>query len=225
MVSDPTSLTLLFLAWLGYFVLHSTLASLAVKTWVAGRWPGLMPAYRLGYNVIACLGLLPMLWLLYFHPWHVVWAWSGFSALIANGLALAAIAGVFSTLGDYESGEFLGTSQWRKQTRTVEDQERFHLSTAHRFVRHPWYFFSLVLIWTRDMNEAMLLSALLMTAYFVVGSRLEERKLIAYHGDTYRRYMEKVAGLLPLPWKTLSQAEAEALVSEVGYAVRTKSIR
>jgi protein-S-isoprenylcysteine O-methyltransferase Ste14 len=63
------------------------------------------------------------------------------------------------------------------------------------------------------MSAAMLLSALVMTAYFIVGSRMEERKLIAYHGERYLRYMGKVAGLVPLPWKTISKAEAFALVS------------
>ena len=37
----------LALAWLGYFGLHSLLASLKVKSIVSSRWPGLMPAYRL----------------------------------------------------------------------------------------------------------------------------------------------------------------------------------
>lgn len=59
----------------------------------------------------------------------------------------------------------------------------------------------------------MLVSALIMTTYFIVGSKLEERKLISYHGECYRRYMGKVAGLVPLPWKTISKAEALALVS------------
>ena len=135
------------------------------------------------------------------------------SAYIANGLALAAVAGFFYTLRDYDGSEFLGLRQWLNQTRTVEDQECFHLTAAHRFVRHPWYFFSLVILWTRDMSAAMLLSALVMTAYFIVGSRMEERKLIAYHGERYLRYMGKVAGLVPLPWKTISKAEAFALVS------------
>jgi len=54
----------------------------------------------------------------------------------------------------------------------------------------------------------MLVSALAITLYFVLGSRLEERKLIAVHGDTYRRYRAKVPGLLPLPWKRLSREEA-----------------
>jgi len=213
MIFDSPSLTILC-AWLAYFALHSALASLVVKTWVAERWPGLMPAYRIGFNAIASLGLAPILWLLYSHPGPLIWGWFGAWAYVANGLALAAVAGVFYTLRDYDGSEFLGLRQWRSRTRSVHDQEGFHLSPAHRFVRHPWYFFSLVMIWTRDMSEAMLLSALLRTAYFVVGSRLEERKLIAYHGARYRHYMARVAGLIPLPWKILSQAEARALVSE-----------
>ena len=41
---------------------------------------------------------------------------------------------------------------------------------------------------------------------------MEEKKLLVYHGDTYRRYMARVPGLIPLPWKTLTAAEAKALV-------------
>jgi protein-S-isoprenylcysteine O-methyltransferase Ste14 len=208
----PQNSLLLFL-WLSYFALHSALASLRLKSWVAGRWPQWMPAYRLGFNAIAILGLLPILYLLVSQPGRLVWAWSGAWAWLANGIALAAVLGFFHTLGDYDSHEFLGLRQWKNGTRTVADQERFHLSAVHRYVRHPWYFLSLLMIWTRDMSEAMLLSALVMTVYFVVGARLEEQKLIAYHGERYRRYMEKVAGLIPLPWKTLSKAQAAELVS------------
>ena len=89
------------------------------------------------------------------------------------------------------------------------ERDVFRLSAAHRYVRHPWYSFGLVIVWTRDMNAAMLVSALAITIYFVAGSRLEERKLIETHGDTYRRYRERVPGLLPLPSKRLGRAEAD----------------
>jgi len=213
MFPESASLAILLGAWLVYFALHSALASISVKTRMATRYPSLMPRYRIGFNTIAILGLLPILWLLYSHPGPAVWSWSGMSAYVADGLALAAVAGFLYTLRDYDGSEFLGVRQWLNQTRTVEDQECFHITSVHRFVRHPWYFFSLVILWTRDMSEAMLVSALIMTAYFVVGSKMEERKLIAYHGERYRRYMGKVAGLVPLPWKTISKAEALEIVN------------
>ena len=202
---------LLFL-WLGYFVLHSMLASLKVKGWVAAHYPDLMPLYRLSYNFLAMLLLLPILWLMARNPGPVVWAWQGMGAWLANGLALAAVAGFIGSLKAYDSGEFLGLRQWRSNCRQVADQESFHLSPFHRYVRHPWYFFGLVLIWTRDMNAVMLLSSVMMTAYFIVGSRLEEKKLVVYYGDVYRRYMNQVPGLIPLPWKSLTAKEAADLV-------------
>jgi len=202
---------LLAFCWIGYFALHSALASLAVKRRVAAAWPQLMPYYRLAYNILASLLLLPILWLTYHDPGPMLWRWQGVAAWLTNGLALAAIFGFWLSLKSYDMQEFLGLRQLQLNVRKVEDQEHFHLSLFHRYVRHPWYFFGLVLIWTRDMNATTLLSGVLITLYFVIGSRLEEKKLLVYHGDTYRRYMTRVPGLIPLPWKTLTTEEAKTL--------------
>src|SRR5512141_3333028 len=171
-----------------------------------------MPYYRLTFNVLASLLLLPIVWLTYRDTGPVLWRWQGIAAWLANGLALAAIFGFWLSLRSYDMREFLGLRQLQLHVRKVEDQEHFHLSRFHRFVRHPWYFFGLVLIWTRDMGVSTLLSSVFITLYFVVGSLLEERKLLVYHGETYRRYMARVPGLIPLPWKFLTEDEAEALL-------------
>lgn len=202
------------LYWLGYFSLHSVLASLAVKRVVASRCPNLMPFYRMGFNLLAVILLLPVLWLMYRNPGPMLWRWQGIGAYSANGLALAALGGFLRSLKDYDMQEFLGLRQWKTRIRRVEDQERLHLSPFHRFVRHPWYFFALILIWTRDMSAATLFSSVMMTLYFIIGSRLEESKLLVYHGEIYRRYMDRVPGLIPLPWKWLKAGEAKELLNE-----------
>lgn len=125
---------------------------------------------------------------------------------------MAAVLAFIQSLKHYDTQEFIGWRQWTLHSRGIEDQEGFQLSPFHRHVRHPWYFFSLILIWTRDMNAAMLLSGVMMTIYFIIGSRLEEEKLLIYHGEIYRTYMKRVPGLLPLPWKSLTAQEATALV-------------
>ncbi|MDD5328704.1 MAG: hypothetical protein PHX38_01760 [Sulfuricella sp.] len=204
-------MALLLVLWLAYFAFHSALASLAVKRRVAAAYPGAMPYYRLAFNVVAMLLLLPILWFMYGHPGPVLWRWQGLGAWLANGLALAALFGFWRSLKAYDMDEFIGLRQWKNHTRRVEDQEHFHLSSFHRFVRHPWYFFGLVLIWTRDMDAALLLSSAMISLYFLVGSRLEEKKLLVYHGEVYRRYMARVPGLVPLPWKWLSAEEASEL--------------
>ena len=80
------SLVWVALAWLAYAALHSLLASLTVKHWVASRWPALMPAYRLAFNAFAALALLPVLWLVYGTESGWLWRWTGPAAWLANTL-------------------------------------------------------------------------------------------------------------------------------------------
>lgn len=200
------------LAWMLYGAVHSLLASTACKNWIARRWPDAMPAYRLGFNIFAVAALLPVLWLVYGTKSDWLWRWTGAWAWLANGLALAAVAGTAVAARAYDMREFLGLRQIRQGDRGTADREGFGISGLHRHVRHPWYFLCLVLMWTRDMTAPALTSALMITLYFIIGSRLEENKLIAMHGDAYRRYRERVPGLVPLPWKRLSVTEAEGLM-------------
>jgi len=213
-MSPNTHLLLLAAAWLLYFLAHSLFASLTLKRFVANRWPVLMPAYRLVFNTVALVLLAPPLYLLYSWPGQALWSWQGGWFYVANGLALAALGAVAWSMRFYDGGEFLGLRQLREHRRAVADQETFQLSPLHRLVRHPWYALALVLIWTRDMNAAMLVTAVMLTLYFIIGSRLEERKLIEYHGEIYRRYRQRVPALIPRPWRRLSRSEAEALLAE-----------
>ena len=196
----------LALGWCLYAAVHSLLADLRLKAAVVRHWPGFMPWYRLAYNAFAVLAVLPLLWLMRATPGDDLWAWKGAWAWLGNGLALAALWGATQSSQAYAMNDFLGLGVLGGAKHIERDV--FRLSAAHRYVRHPWYSFGLVIVWTRDMNAAMLVSALAITIYFVVGSRFEERKLIEIHGDIYRRYRERVPGLLPLPWKRLSRAEA-----------------
>jgi protein-S-isoprenylcysteine O-methyltransferase Ste14 len=216
-------LALLVLAWLIYFGLHSLLASLWLKHRVARAHPQWMRGYRLFFNLCATLLLLPPLALTYWRwrsgPW--LWEWTGLGWWITNTLAFAAVLGFLWSLRWYDGLEFLGLRQWRDGLFSVEDQERFHLSPLHRYVRHPWYSLGLVLVWTRDMDPALLTTAIMITIYFVLGSRLEEKKLAVYHGDVYGHYRQLVPSLIPLPWRYLTREQAcnlaaEAAVSGVG---------
>ena len=203
---------ILIAAWCAYFAIHSLLASLWLKRWIANRKPAWLRSYRIGYNVFAATLLILPLWLTFGLDSDPLWQWRGVSAWLANGLAVAALIGFAWSMRYYDSAEFLGVRQWQRGDQRVEDQERLHISPLHRFVRHPWYSLGLVLIWTRDMNVAFLVTAVVITLYLVVGSRLEERKLIVYHGDVYRDYRRRVPALAPRPWRYLTRAQARELL-------------
>ncbi|WP_207802588.1 methyltransferase family protein [Motiliproteus coralliicola] len=208
------SLIALGLYFIGYCLLHSFLASRRCKHWCLQHWPALMPAYRGLYNLLAVLLLVPLLWLYLQASGPLLVHWSGWSGWLMNGLSVAALVGFFSSSGDYSMAEFSGSRQWRQRhlgVRDPEQQARLRLGRWHRWVRHPWYFLALVLIWSRSMDAAQLLLSVLASLYFVIGSRLEERKLIEQFGDAYRHYRRLVPGLLPLPGRTISATRAQEL--------------
>ena len=203
--------------FLAYFLLHSLTASIAMKQWVANHWPNRMPYYRLAFNALAIVLTIPLLLVMFLYPGEPLWQWQGTGFYVTSALALMAVIGFVYSLRFYDLSEFWGTRQLREANKDVHDQECFHISPLHRYVRHPWYFFALIIIWTRDVSSVQLLVYLLVSAYFIFGSQLEERKLIAYHGEVYRKYQQKVAGIIPLPWKILTAEQAQALIQQYAH--------
>jgi protein-S-isoprenylcysteine O-methyltransferase Ste14 len=210
---SPGSLVLLALLWLSYFLIHSWLASVGLKYRVANHYPHLTPWYRLIFNAQAVVLLIPPLGYMWHLPGELLWEWRGLTAWIAYGLTLLALGAFVWSLRFYDSGEFLGLRQLRLRIHDIEDQELFHISPLHRYVRHPWYALGLIMVWTQEMDPARLLSAMLITLYFIIGSRIEEEKLLIYHGDVYREYRQQVPGLIPRPWRWLSRAQASELLA------------
>lgn len=192
-----------------YGGIHSALASSRIKNRLAQIFPRLSPYYRLAYNLLAVLLLLIPTGLMFLDQSAAIIAWRYPFSWLAHFAALAAIGGFLWSLKYYDMREFLG----------FPDADRpggfeiaaLRISPLHRFVRHPWYFFMLVIIWTRDMNPTQLVSAVIITLYLIVGSHLEENKLIAQFGDRYKNYRCRVGGLIPLPWKFLARDEQAEL--------------
>ena len=69
---------------------------------------------------------------------------------------------------------------------------------AYRWVRHPLYFFTLLMIWTcPHLTADRLLFNVLWSAWIVVGTILEERDLETLFGEDYRDYQRHVPMLIP----------------------------
>ncbi|MCM8856752.1 MAG: hypothetical protein LC541_10115 [Candidatus Thiodiazotropha sp.] len=208
-------LILLSLLWTGYFLIHSLLASLWLKQLIANHYPALMPWYRILFNALAIILILPPLIALWLFQSDPLWQWQGILAWLAYTLMLLACIGFIWTMRYYDSSEFFGIRQLQHHHQDVQDSEQLHISPLHRYVRHPWYSLGLILIWTQDMDAARLVTATLVTLYLLLGSRLEEHKLLLYHGDIYRNYQRRVPGLIPLPWRYLSRREAEKILADM----------
>lgn len=81
---------------------------------------------------------------------------------------------------------------------TRSRQHSFVMKGPYRWVRHPFYFFALVLIWSCPViTSDRLLFNILWTIWIVVGTILEERDLISHFGDVYVRYQQQVPMIIP----------------------------
>ncbi|WP_297527783.1 hypothetical protein [Thiohalobacter sp.] len=203
-LQGPSGLAAIATAWALYGALHSLLASRAIKAGVRRHLPGLWARYRLLYNLFATLALIPPLWLTFTWEGPWLWRWTGAWGWLANGLAALALIGFWIASKAYDMPTFLGL-------RPEPEQPRLGLSPLHRYVRHPWYSLGLVILWTRDMHAGLLVTALVLTLYLLLGSRLEERRLEAELGRAYADYRRRVPGLLPWPGRVLPRADYDRL--------------
>lgn len=209
-MNDAMYLVAIALTWLGYGVIHSWLAANGTKQAVYARWPKLRPAYRLLYNGIASVLALPPLALTWLYPGPALWHWPAWAAW---GAFAVAVIGFGISMRWYDGLDFIGLRQWANRHEQTDRCDSFVLSPLHRYVRHPWYSLGLLYLWTRDLNAGWLVATAIITLYLVIGSRLEERKLVEAFGEPYMRYLKRVPGLVPIPGRNLSTHEAHAMAS------------
>jgi len=147
--------------------------------------------------------------------WHFIRSWKGtpsgkLAAWSGSSFFLSSVPGVCNALqGDLRVfHQFLGIHQIRK------DQARSAMTGSGDFdetgvlgiIRHPWYVAVFILLWTGDLNRAAIMVNLVLSACLIVGTLLEERKLVTEFGEEYRRYQERVSMFIPLKWLTARRA-------------------
>ena len=179
-----------------YFVVHSALASHRVKNilidkWIAKRY------YRIIYNAIAIISLVPILFAFYQIASPLLFASSAVTYL-GMGTSFIGLLILVYALSQYNLSEFAGTQQWRAELNP--SPQELKQSGINAFVRHPLYFAGLLIIWGGFMYSPsikILVAALIATLYLYVGTKLEEQKLIIEFGEEYKAYQKKVGMLLP----------------------------
>lgn len=182
-----------------YAAIHSWLASQRVKDraretfgHAGDRW------YRLAYNALATLMLLPFAAVFAWLPDRMLYVfptpWLYLALLVQAVAAVGVVYGVWIT----DAWHFLGIRQLLDVNCPPPCRPPLSVYGLYRWVRHPLYFLGLVFMWfspRMTVNTAALFAVF--SLYFYVGTFFEERRLVAEHGESYLGYQRQVPRLLP----------------------------
>jgi protein-S-isoprenylcysteine O-methyltransferase Ste14 len=187
---------------LGLFALpHSVMARPGFKRW----WTKIVPqsVERSTYVLISSLLLLLLFW-----KWQpitgVVWNVENRVGVVAlDALYWLGWALVLSSSFAIDHFDLFGLRQVWHRFRGVECVPvPFVQPMLYKVVRHPLLLGFLIAFWSAPtMTQGHLLFSVATTGYVLVGIFLEERDLMAAHGEAYERYRREVRMLLPLRWR------------------------
>ncbi len=201
---------LLAILWAAYCAVHSTLISIPVTNWFKTVLAARYRFYRLLFNSFSIITLVPLL--MYSNsarfPSKPLFAWTGQWGIPRYILIGLGVALFVTGARHYSLLQFLGIGQLREESAggAMTSSGNFDDSGVLGLVRHPWYLAVFILIWAGDLTPAAITVNLVLSAYLIVGTLLEERKLVIEFGEEYRDYQERVSMFIPLKWLTARRA-------------------
>jgi methanethiol S-methyltransferase len=190
------------IAWALWCTFHSLLITPFVTQRAKERLGERFRFYRLAFNTFSFATFIPV----YLYSLSVrgepVFRWEG-SLLIVRYLLLALAVYLFATgARHYSMTQFAGIDQIRTRRTSATLSQNASLDTTGILgaVRHPWYTAVFLILWAQDLSASRILTNVVLTAYMIVGTHLEERKLVHELGDQYREYQRNVSMFFPYRW-------------------------
>jgi protein-S-isoprenylcysteine O-methyltransferase Ste14 len=190
---------LIAMIWTGYCSLHSYLISIGFRNLMKRILKSYYAFYRLFYVLISIVLLYPVFHytnqlaseviITYHPPWSVVRY-----ALLISSLLIFIKAFFF----DYDSLSFLGIRQLLNfNKKTINPEGVITKNGLLGIVRHPMYFAVIIYLWCQTFRLSDVVANAVLTAYVIIGTMLEERKLVLEFGDPYVQYQKEVPMLIP----------------------------
>lgn len=187
------------LLWIAWCTLHSTMISTPVTDHLKRRLGSGFRFYRLFFNMVAMATVTPLFLCFQAEPFF---RWEGH--LIIGQVCLFVIVGFLFIAGmrHYDLLQFLGIRQIRDgaSNSLLSKSGRLDSTGILGATRHPWYLAAMIAFWLGPMSTLAIIRNTIMTAYVLVGTLLEERKLVAEFGEEYRQYQKRVSMLIPYRW-------------------------
>lgn len=178
--------------WLAYGLVHTVLA----MNWVKNIFKGISRYYRLIYNGLAILLILPIInYQLNIHS-QLLLEKSLLNQILGGLMITSGMFLSYKALTSYDLAEFIGT----KTLQPVQKPISFRQDELSSVIRHPLYLGILVFLWGWFGFSGLLsslITAIMLTVYIRIGIYFEEKKLVEQFGKVYLDYQKKVPMLIP----------------------------
>lgn len=176
-------------------IMHSLLASTGIKDLFRRTLGnGFMKFYRLFYNIFAVLSILPVAYLLLTLPDDPLYRVPEPLNFVMRAGQLVSVVPLFVSVLQTDLLSFVGLRQLFEE----EKMGRLVATGLYRYVRHPLYTFSLLILWlSPNLTLNSFVVYLGLTVYILVGIVFEERKLAREFGLEYEAYRAVTPMLVP----------------------------
>jgi len=191
--------------WTAFCFLHSFMITPAVTEFLKKKLGQYFRFYRLFYNAFSILILVPVLLYSAAMTEQPFFSWQGYLLPLRYLLLFSGLWFFYAGSRHYNMRTFLGITQVSKGVNhgLINSSGIIDKGGVLGIVRHPFYTGSFLLIWAGNLDQTRLAINLILSVYLVVGTMLEEKKLLAEFGDVYRQYQSEVSMLFP--WKFIKR--------------------
>ena len=184
-----------------FAVQHSVMARQGFKKW----WTKIIPKSIERSTFVLISSLVLILLFYYWRPMPGI-IWSVENDLLVLFMNTLYFAGWFIVLlGTFLINHFnlFGLQQVYLNMKNSEPKPpQFVRPLFYKVVRHPLMLGFIIAFWaTPHMTVGHLLFAFATTGYILVAIQLEERDMVRFHGEDYKRYQREVSQIIPLPPK------------------------
>lgn len=182
--------------------IHSFLISIKFLAYVKIRLGAKFKFYRILYNLFSLITFIPIIVYSEFNRGQLILIWKGYFHIF-QGIMLFTAVYLFISGGKYYDGLiFLGIRQLRNSSnqKSLASGGDLEISGILGVIRHPWYSGAILFLWSRNLDMNQFIANTILTAYLIIGSYLEEKKLLIEFGEKYRTYQQQVSMLFPYKW-------------------------
>jgi len=186
--------------WTGYVALHSFLISVRFTNLMTRLLKDYYAFYRLFYVLISLVLLIPLINYSGQIDDKVIITYESPLSIVRYILVYGSLIMFFwAFFFNYDSLSFFGIRQiihFRKEKK-INPSEEIKKNGLLGIMRHPMYLALIIYLWSQTFRVVDIITNALLTIYVIIGTILEERKLVLEFGEAYTKYQKEVPMLIP----------------------------